>query len=117
MCGPRGLPHAPNILYHNDGNGRFRDVSAASGIEKTQGHYCFSVTTLDYNEDGWPDIYVACDSTPSILYRNNHDGTFTDVAAETGVAYNEDGREQARRTSPTTRRPSTMQMETIPLLT
>ena len=95
MCGPRGLPHAPNILYHNDGNGRFRDVSAASGIEKTQGHYCFSVTTLDYNEDGWPDIYVACDSTPSILYRNNHDGTFTDVAAETGVAYNEDGREQA----------------------
>jgi len=95
MCGPRGLPHAPNILYHNEGNGRFRDVSAASGIEKTQGHYCFSVTTLDYNEDGWPDIYVACDSTPSILYRNNHDGTFTDVAAETGVAYNEDGREQA----------------------
>ena len=95
MCGPRGLPHAPNILYHNEGNGRFRDVSAASGIEKTQGHYCFSVTTLDYNEDGWPDIYVACDSTPSILYRNNHDGTFTDVAAETGVSYNEDGREQA----------------------
>jgi hypothetical protein len=95
MCGPRGLPHAPNILYHNEGNGRFRDVSAVSGIEKTQGHYCFSVTTLDYNEDGWPDIYVACDSTPSILYRNNHDGTFTDVAAEAGVAYNEDGREQA----------------------
>jgi hypothetical protein len=59
------------------------------------GHYCFSVTTLDYNEDGWPDIYVACDSTPSILYRNNHDGTFTDVGADAGVAFNEDGREQA----------------------
>jgi hypothetical protein len=95
MCGPRGLPHASNILYHNEGNGKFRDVSAASGIEKTEGHYCFSVTTLDYNEDGWPDIYVACDSTPSILYRNNHDGTFTDVASEVGAAFNEDGREQA----------------------
>jgi hypothetical protein len=95
MCGPRGLPSAPNSLFHNLGNGRFADVSKASGIEKTYGHYCFSVTTLDYNEDGWPDLYVACDSTPSILYRNNHDGTFTDVAADTGVAFNEDGREQA----------------------
>ena len=95
MCGPRGLPSAPNILYHNEGNGHFRDVSKSSGIEKTNGHYCFSVTTLDYNDDGWPDIYVACDSTPSIMYRNNHDGTFTDVALDIGVAYNEDGREQA----------------------
>lgn len=95
MCGPRGLPSAPNILFHNVGNGRFEDVSKASGFQKTPGHYCFSVTTLDYNEDGWPDIFVACDSTPSILYRNNHDGTFTDMGAEAGVAFNEDGREQA----------------------
>jgi hypothetical protein len=95
MCGPRGLPSAPNLLYHNEGGGKFKDVSTASGIEKTAGHYCFSVTTLDYNEDGWTDIYVACDSTPSILYRNNHDGTFTDVGADTGAAFNEDGREQA----------------------
>ena len=95
MCGPRGLPSAPNLLFHNDGNGRFSDVSKAAGIEKTNGHYCFSVTTLDYNEDGWPDIYVACDSTPAILYRNNHDGTFTDVAVDVGAAFNEDGREQA----------------------
>jgi hypothetical protein len=95
MCGPRGLPSAPNILYHNEGGGKFKDVSVASGIDKTAGHYCFSVTTLDYNEDGWPDLYVACDSTPSILYRNNHDGTFTDVAADAGAAFNEDGREQA----------------------
>ena len=95
MCGPRGLPSAPNVLYHNIGGGKFEDVSKASGIERTNGHYCFSVTTVDYNDDGWPDIYVACDSTPSILYRNNHDGTFTDVAADSGVAYNEDGREQA----------------------
>ena len=95
MCGPRGLPSAPNVIYHNLGDGKFENVSRSSGFERTSGHYCFSVTTLDYNDDGWPDIYVACDSTPSILYRNNHDGTFTDVAADSGVAYNEDGREQA----------------------
>jgi hypothetical protein len=95
MCGPRGLPSAPNLLYHNLGNGRFENVSKASNFEKTTGHYCFSVTTLDYDEDGWPDIYMACDSTPSILYHNNHDGTFTDIAAQMGVAFNDDGREQA----------------------
>ncbi len=95
MCGPRGLPSAPNILFHNEGGGRFKDVSVESGIQKTLAHYCFSITTLDYDEDGWPDVFVACDSTPSILYRNNHDGTFTDVAADAGVAFNEDGREQA----------------------
>ena len=95
MCGPRGLPSAPNILFHNEGGGKFKDVSVSSGIQKTAGHYCFSVTTLDFDEDGWPDIYVACDSTPSILYKNNHDGTFTDVGADSGAAFNEDGREQA----------------------
>ncbi len=95
MCGPRGMASTPNILYHNAGNGRFEDVSLKSGVTKTSGHYCFSISTLDYNRDGWPDIYVACDSTPSILYRNNHDGTFTDVASDSGAAYDEDGREQA----------------------
>lgn len=95
MCGPRGLPYSHNLLFHNLGNGKFEDVSQSSGIEKTYGHYCFSVSTLDYNHDGWPDIYVACDSTPSILYRNNRNGTFTDVGADAGVAYSEDGREQA----------------------
>jgi hypothetical protein len=95
MCGPRGLESSPNILYHNLGGGKFADVSKSSGIEKTDGHYCFSVSTLDYDDDGWPDIFVACDSTPSILYHNEKNGTFTDVAAETGVAFNEDGREQA----------------------
>ncbi len=95
MCGPRGLPSAPNILLHNLGGGHFEDVSKASGVENTPGHYCFSVTPIDYNEDGWPDLYLACDSTPSILYRNNKDGTFTDIAPDAGVAYNEDGREQA----------------------
>ena len=95
MCGPRGLDSSPNLLYHNLGGGRFANASTSSGIEKTNGHYCLGVSTLDYNRDGWPDIYVACDSTPSILYRNNKDGTFTDVAVDAGVAFDEDGREQA----------------------
>jgi hypothetical protein len=95
MCGPRGLPSTPNILYRNVGGGRFENVSKSSGIEKTYGHYCLSVSTLDYDDDGWPDIYVACDSTPSILYHNLKNGTFVDVAAEVGVAFDEDGREQA----------------------
>lgn len=95
MCGPRGLPGASNILYHNRGNGTFDDVTAKAHIDRTDGHYSLSVSTFDFDDDGWPDIYVACDSTPSILYRNNHDGTFTDVAVTAGAAFNEDGREQA----------------------
>src|SRR5579864_8106660 len=95
MCGPRGLPGAKNILYHNRGDGTFEDVTAKAHIDRTDGHYAFSVSTLDFDEDGWLDIFVACDSTPSILYRNNHDGTFTDVAVTSGAAFNEDGREQA----------------------
>ena len=95
MCGPRGLPFTTNLLYHNVGGGKFADVTEASGIANTNGHYCLGVSTLDYNRDGWPDIYVGCDSTPSILYRNNKDGTFTDVAPDAGVAFDEDGREQA----------------------
>ena len=95
MCGPRGLPGAKNILYHNRGDGTFEDVTTKAHIDRTDGHYSLSVSTFDFDDDGWPDIYVACDSTPSILYRNNHDGTFTDVAVTAGAAFNEDGREQA----------------------
>jgi enediyne biosynthesis protein E4 len=95
MCGPRGLPAAKNILYKNMGDGTFSDVTTAAHIDQTGGHYAFSVSTIDFDDDGWPDIYVACDSAPSILYHNNHDGTFTDVAVMAGVAFNEDGREQA----------------------
>jgi hypothetical protein len=95
MCGPRGLAGAKNILYHSRGDGTFEDITAKAHIDQTDGHYAFSVSTFDYNDDGWPDIYVACDSTPSILYRNNRDGTFTDVAVIAGAAFNEDGREQA----------------------
>jgi hypothetical protein len=95
MCGPRGLAGAKNILYHNLGGGKFEDVTSKAHIDQTSGHYGFSVATFDFDNDGWTDIYVACDSTASILYHNNHDGTFTDVAVGAGAAYNEDGREQA----------------------
>ena len=95
FCGPRGLPGSKNILYRNLGNGKFQDVRSTAHIDQTAGHFCFTASSLDYDEDGWPDIYVACDSAPSILYHNNRDGTFTDVAAMAGVAYNEDGRAQA----------------------
>jgi len=95
MCGPQGLPAAKNILYHNNGNGTFEDVSTKSHIDKADGHYSLSVSTLDYDDDGWPDIFVACDSTASILYHNNRDGTFTDVGITAGAAFNEDGRAQA----------------------
>ena len=95
MCGPRGLRGSKNILYENRGDGTFLDVTKKAHIDQTNGHFGFSVSTLDFDDDGWPDIYIADDSTPSILYHNNRDGTFTDVAVMAGVAYNEDGREQA----------------------
>jgi hypothetical protein len=95
MCGPRGLPGAKNILYENRGDGTFADVTTKANIDQTGGHYAFSVSTFDFDDDGWPDIYVACDSAPSILYHNNRDETFTDIAVMAGVAFNEDGREQA----------------------
>ena len=95
MCGPRGLPGGKNLLYHNNGDGTFTEVTEKAGILRTRGTYSLSAVTGDFDNDGWPDIYVACDSTPSILYHNNHDGTFSDVAVTSGCAYNEDGQEQA----------------------
>ncbi|MFN7827001.1 MAG: CRTAC1 family protein [Acidobacteriota bacterium] len=94
-CGPPGLTGARNILYHNEGNGVFRDVSEKSGILATNGTYGLGVLTSDFDNDGWTDIYVANDSAPATLYRNNHDGTFTDIAAEAGAAYSGDGKPQA----------------------
>ncbi|MFN7919623.1 MAG: CRTAC1 family protein [Bryobacteraceae bacterium] len=93
-CGPRGLPPAKHLLYRNDG-GKFTDVSAASGVSKIGGSYAMTVVAGDFDEDGWPDLYVACDSTPSFFFRNNHDGTFAETGLERGVALNEDGMEQA----------------------
>ncbi|MCI0490173.1 MAG: CRTAC1 family protein [Blastocatellia bacterium] len=95
MCGPRGLPGDTNILYHNNGDGTFTDVSEKSGITGPGARYAFTSLVSDFDNDGWPDIYVACDSTPNILYRNNGDGTFTDTGLISGTAFNEDGQEQA----------------------
>jgi hypothetical protein len=95
MCGPRGLKPGANALYHNNGDGTFTDVSQKAGILKATGCYGFTSLTADFDHDGWPDIYVACDSTASLLYHNNQDRTFSEVGKKAGVAYNEDGFEQA----------------------
>ncbi len=94
-CGPRGLPFGTANLYHNRGDGTFEDVSAKAGIRQAKDFYAFTVVAADLNADDWTDLYVACDSTPSLLFRNNKDGTFSEVGTETGVAYSEHGAEQA----------------------
>jgi len=94
-CGPKGLPTDTNLLYRNNGDGTFADVSEVSGIAKVSERYPMTAFATDLDGDGWPDIYVASDSTASILYRNNRDGTFTDVAVESGAAYGENGNPQA----------------------
>ncbi len=95
MCGPRGLPKAYSVLYHNNHDGTFTDVSEAAGILKPGGRYGLGVVAADFDNDGWPDIYVACDMTPSLLFHNKHDGTFEERGAEAGVAFNFDGSLQA----------------------
>jgi len=94
-CGPLGLPPGSHSLYRNNGDGTFTDVSAKSGVSKARGSYGMTAVAADFDNDGWPDIYVACDSTPSFLFKNNHDGTFSEIGLESGVALNEDGMEQA----------------------
>ncbi len=94
-CGPPGLNAGKNILYHNNGNGTFTDVSEVSGIAKVTGTYGLGVLVADLDNDGWPDIYVANDSTASTLYQNKHDGKFEDVALEAGCALSPDGKPQA----------------------
>lgn len=95
FCGPRGLPYGRHSLYRNNGDGTFTDVTAASGIGKSEGGYGLTAVAADFDNDGWPDIYVACDSTPSLLFRNNHDGTFTEQGLDCGVALSDDGMVQA----------------------
>lgn len=94
-CGPPGLNGGKNILYHNNGDGTFSDVSERAGIHKANGTYGLGVLTADLDNDGWPDIYVANDSTASALYQNKKDGTFVDIALEAGCALSPDGKPQA----------------------
>jgi hypothetical protein len=94
-CGPKGLPTDTNLLYRQDASGRFVDVSEASGIGAVRNRYPMTAAAADLDEDEWTDIYVASDSTAAILYRNNHDGTFTDIALRSGTAFSENGRPQA----------------------
>ncbi len=91
-CGPRGLPFDRNILYRNNGDGTFTDISASSGIAEPEGHYALSVLTGDFNEDGKPDIYVACDQTPSLLYINQGNGKFEEEGVLRGVALDQNGK-------------------------
>jgi len=94
-CGPPGLKGGKNILYHNNGDGTFTDVSEASGILSANGTYGLGVLTADFDNDGWPDIYVANDSTASALYQNKKNGKFQDIALEAGCALSPDGKPQA----------------------
>ncbi len=96
MCGPRGLaPAAHQFLYRNNGDGTFTDVSVASGIARANGSYAMTAVAADFDNDGWPDIFVACDSTPSFFFRNNGDGTFREEALGRGVGLSADGMVQA----------------------
>jgi len=94
-CGPRGLPTGRHLLYRNNGNGTFTEVTKEAGIAGATESYGMTVVAADFDEDGWPDIFVACDSTPSLLFMNNHDGTFREEAVVRGVALSDDGMEQA----------------------
>jgi enediyne biosynthesis protein E4 len=94
-CGPRGLPMGRHSLYRNNGDGTFAEVTREAGITDATESYGMTVVAADFDEDGWPDIYVACDSTPSLLFMNNRDGTFREEGMLRGVALSDDGMEQA----------------------
>ena len=94
-CGPRGLPGERDFLFHNNGDGTFTEVAEKAGVSDPNGYYGFAAAWVDVDDDGWPDLLVANDSTPNYLYRNRGDGTFEDVSLASGFALNENGREQA----------------------
>jgi enediyne biosynthesis protein E4 len=94
-CGPRGLPTGLHSLFRNNGDGTFTDVTKAAGIADIKGRYALTAVAADFDEDGWPDIFVACDTSASLLLMNNRDGTFREEGVERGAALSEDGVEQA----------------------
>jgi enediyne biosynthesis protein E4 len=94
-CGPPGLNGSKNLLYHNNGDGTFSDVSKSAGIEQANGTYGLGVLTGDFDNDGWPDIYVADDSTASLFYQNQKNGKFQDISLDAGCALSADGKPQA----------------------
>src|SRR5262245_18631796 len=94
MCGPRDLVGEPDVLYRNNGDGTFTDVTRSAGIVDP-GHYGFGVLFSDLDGDGWPDIFVANDSVPNFLFRNNRDGTFSEIGLRSGVSLSGDGKAQA----------------------
>jgi enediyne biosynthesis protein E4 len=94
-CGPRGLPGLADLFYHNEGNGKFREVSLDTGVRDTIRGYGLGVVWLDFDNDGWPDIFVANDSMPNYLWHNKGNGTFEEIAIEAGCALSADGRAQS----------------------
>jgi len=94
QCGPRGLPGLPDLFFRNEGGGRFAEVGAKIGVADATGHYGLGIAWIDTDLDGWIDLFVANDAGPNFLYRNKHDGTFSEEAFPTGVAVSEDGAEQ-----------------------
>jgi hypothetical protein len=92
-CGPRGLKAPHHALYRNNGDGTFTDASIPSGVDRISSSYGMTAVAFDVDEDGWPDIFVACDSTPSLLFMNNHDGTFREEGLIRGLAVSGDGQE------------------------
>ncbi len=95
MCGPRGLKSERSTLYHNNRDGTFSDVSAKAGIGAKGDLFGMGVLVADFDNDGWPDLYISSDSTPSQLFMNNHDGTFREEGTLRGVAYSLEGMEEA----------------------
>ena len=94
QCGPWGLPGESDLLFHNKGDGTFEEVSKKAGVDDPHRYYGLGATWGDYDNDGWPDLYVANDAGPNFLYRNRHDGTFEDVGLLGGVALSGDGLQQ-----------------------
>jgi hypothetical protein len=94
-CGPRGLPGLSDLLYHNEGGGKFREVSAEAGVHDTDKAYGFGVVWCDFDNDGWPDAFVANDSMPNYLWHNKRNGTFEEIGMEAGCAVSADGRPQS----------------------